>query len=89
MPKPRRAGGYAVEQLEDELLLFHPGRGSIVALNPAAVLVWNLCDGVRTAGEIADLIAAAYPEAADRVHADVDEIVALLAGHGALEAAGD
>ena len=89
MPKPRRAGGYAVEQLEDELLLFHPGRGSIVALNPAAVLVWNLCDGVRTAGEIADLIAAAYPESAAQVRGDVDEVVALLAGHGALDLVAD
>lgn len=85
MPKPRRAEGYAIEPLEDELLLFHPGRGSVVALNPTAVLVWNLCDGSRTAEEIAALIAAAYPESAGEVRGDVDEVVALLAGHGAVD----
>jgi hypothetical protein len=87
MPGPRRAEGFTIEQVEDELLLFHPGRGSIVALSPTAALVWNLCDGTRTADEIAALLAGAYPEAAAEIPADVAEILAVFARHGTVEQA--
>ena len=82
--RPLRAGGYTVEELDGELLLFDAASARVIALNETAALVWNLCDGTRTTGEIVTLITAAYPEAAAEIPGDVAGIVAQFARHGAL-----
>ncbi|NQU39481.1 MAG: PqqD family protein [Lentisphaerae bacterium] len=71
--RPRQKEGYRLEQLDDELLLYHLGETTVVYFNQTASLVWQLCQGDRTVGEIIDLLCAAYPEAADRVRVDVSE----------------
>lgn len=81
---PLRAEGFAVEELDGELLLFSPAHGRVIALNQPAALVWSLCDGTRTIEEIGALIASAYPEAAAEIPGDVAQIVALFERHDAL-----
>jgi len=80
--RPRRAEGYRMEVLDDELLLYHPGQARVIALNPTAALVWSLCDGTRTPGEIVAALQEGYPEAARRDPADVAELLATLRGAG-------
>jgi len=82
----RRVGGYRIETLDDEILLYNPAQTRVIALNASASLVWQLCDGTRSRSEIVALISEAYPEA-DAVAADVDELLATLRGAGAIEPA--
>ncbi|MDX1385216.1 MAG: PqqD family protein [Thermoanaerobaculia bacterium] len=84
---PRRPAELLTEVLDDELLLYHPGRTRIVALNPTASLIYSLCDGTRSVGAIRKLLAAAYPEAAERIPEEVGEAVELLVREGALDVA--
>ena len=86
MEKVRRASGYRIEKLDDELLLYNPAQTRVIALNGSAALVWQLCDGARSPAEIAALIGEAYPEAGS-VAADVDELLSTLRKAGAVEAA--
>lgn len=57
--------------MDEELLLFQPAEGRVLYCNQTAGLVWRLCDGERTVGEIVALLAEAYPEAGDALPADV------------------
>jgi hypothetical protein len=87
MSRPRRAAGFQVETVDDELLLFDHEHGRILALNPTGALLWHLCDGARTVGEIVELLQQGYPEAAAAIPAEVAETLAKLSEAGALESA--
>lgn len=54
-PKARQEG-LVVKRLADEVLVYDLKTHKAHCLNPASALVWNLCDGQRTAGEIAALL---------------------------------
>ena len=77
--KPRQKTDYRLEQLDDELLLYHPVETGILYLNPTASLIWGLCNGERIVQEIITLLQEAYPEAgveiAEDVHATLDQFV--------------
>ncbi len=83
--KPRQVAAYRLEVIGDEVLLFHPTTTQIIYCNPSASLIWQLCDGQRTVDEIVALLAAAYPEAAESMAADVDAALQQLHEHGAVE----
>jgi hypothetical protein len=86
MENIRRADGYRIEVLDDEILLYNPAQTRVIALNASAALIWQLLDGTRGRAGIIALIGEAYPEAA-AIEADVDELLATLRGAGAIEAA--
>lgn len=79
---PCRAPGYAAEQVDDELLLYHSGRTTVVYLNQTAFMIWQLCDGQRSGTEIMALLAAAFPADGDAVTRDVIEAFQQLVTQG-------
>ena len=81
---PRRAPGFLLEELDDELLLFNPDDGRLLELNSTAALVWQLCDGARRVAEIDALLAAAYPESAADIAQELPHTLANLAQLAAL-----
>ncbi len=83
--KPQQKTGYRLEALDDELLLYHPGQTTIIYCNPTASLVWQLCDGTRTIGEMIDLLSAAYEQPAEVVKADVFAVLEEFCRHGAVQ----
>lgn len=83
--KPCRKPDYRLEMIDNELLLFHPAQTKILYCNETASLIWQLCDGQRTPQEIAALLAAAYPGAADTIAHDVENTLQQFAQHGAIE----
>ena len=83
--KPIQNANYHLEELDGELLLFHPSQTTILACNPTASLIWQLCDGQRTTAEIATLLQAAFPEASETISTDVDAILQQFSQHGALD----
>jgi len=83
--KPRPQPDYRLEKLDDELLLYHPSRTTIMYCNAAASLIWQLCDGQRTGQEIADLLSAAYEQPAAEMAAAVADTLAEFCRHRAID----
>lgn len=75
---------FTLEQLDNELLLYHPSKTLTVYMNETATLVWQLCDGKRTVGEIVQQLQEAYPEAAGGMESDVEHALAVFSEHGAI-----
>ena len=82
IPIPRQ--GFVLEELDGETLLYRHSLKKLIYLNQSAASVWKLCDGKRSAREIARLLADAYPEAGDIVTADVRDALESLTREGAL-----
>ncbi len=82
--RPFPTPGYHIEALDGELLLFNPASDQILQTNQSGALVWQLCDGRRTVADITAVLAAAYPAAAAAITADVPDILAAFASHGAI-----
>jgi hypothetical protein len=82
---PRRKPDYRLEQIDDELLLYHPSQTQILYCNQTASLIWHLCDGRLTAQEIIDLLRAAFPEAHQTIATDVTATLQQFQQYGAIE----
>lgn len=69
--RPQRNPEFSLEMLDGEMLLLHPVQGRVLHCNRTATLIWQLCDGQRTVGEIAALLKEAFPESAEQIMDDV------------------
>jgi hypothetical protein len=87
--KPRQTPDFRLEQLDGELLLYHPGQTTIMYCNPTASLIWGLCDGQRSVQDIIALLSAAYEQAAAAVAADVKATLEQFHQHGAIGYVGE
>ncbi len=67
----------------DELVLW--SRNVATRLNAGAMIVWFLCDGCRSVGEIKRQLSEAYADTRDIVEQDVDAILGNLIEAGALK----
>ncbi len=76
---------YRLEKMDDEFLLFDPAQTKILYCNETASLIWQLCDGTRTAQEIITTLSEAYPDAADVIARDVGATLKQFLEHGAIE----
>ncbi len=83
--KPRRKTDYRLEQLDDEMVLYHPAETKILYFNQTASLIWQLCDGERTACEMILLLSESYPESASEIAADVQATLQQFEEHGCIE----
>lgn len=74
--KPVRRSQVTARSLGDECLLHDETEGSIHVVNPAAELVWNLCDGDHSLQDIEAEIRTTYavPGSAD-VKRDLETII--------------
>ena len=75
---PQHIPGYQLQEFDSELVLYHLEHGRVIYLSDTAVLIWRLCDGKRTLGEIIQLLQEAYPDAADSIACDVESAVEEL-----------
>jgi hypothetical protein len=85
VPSPRER--YVVEDIDNESLIYRQAAKSAVYLNETATVIWKLCDGTRSAREIAAVLAEAYPEEAETIAADVAATIDELINVGALKLA--
>jgi hypothetical protein len=76
--KPLRKPEFRLERMDKELLLFNPVSTRILYLNEQASVIWQLCDGTRTAEGMIELLAAAYPEASKSIGGDVYETLKIF-----------
>ncbi len=65
-----------VQELGDELILYHPENEQVHVLNHTAQAVWKLCDGLHTAADAVELLAALFPRAEkNSMCADVSDVI--------------
>ena len=83
--KPCRNPALRAELMDGELLLYDPSGSRIIQLNATAALIWQLCDGQRNVEEIVSLLQVAYPEQADMIAQDVQEMLDRWVEAGCLE----
>lgn len=72
---PRRVEAVELVEQDDGLVAYLPSRERVHFLNPTGALVLELCDGVRTDGEIIELVQALFALPAP----PTEEVRALLA----------
>lgn len=75
---------FQLEQLDNELLLYHPAKTSTFYLNETASIVWQLCDGKRCIREIVDLLRDSFPDAQTDIADDVRSTLEAFVEHGAI-----
>jgi hypothetical protein len=83
--KPKQKPDYRLEQMDNELLLYHPSETKILYLNQPASLIWQLCNGEHTTQELIELLGAAYPEAAGEIAADVQATLQQFLDNACIE----
>lgn len=84
--RPRQRAGFLLQEIEDEILLYHPQQTRAVYMNATATLIWGLCDGATPVAEIIRLLEESFPDAPG-IAADVRATLERFAEHGAIDAA--
>jgi hypothetical protein len=82
--KPAPVPGFDLEQLGEEVVIYHPLSEAIFYCNATAALVFRLCDGQRSILDIVRLLSEAYPEARAQLSGDVHQTLERLMAHGAI-----
>jgi hypothetical protein len=81
---PVVSSSFETEIVDDEVVLLNPTTLRVAHLNGSAALIWRLCDGRRSVAELRALLAAAYPDSAAAVVADLAATLRSLADLGAI-----
>jgi uncharacterized metal-binding protein len=80
--RPAKVSDVLELDMGDGLILFNHDSSLVHHLNPSAALVWQLCDGVASVGQLAKEIAEEY----ELVRRDVlDQVAAVIAEFDALD----
>lgn len=83
--KPSRLAMVETEEVEGEVVIYHPGRERVIHLNPSAALVWHLCTGELSVSQIIENLCALYPESSSQVREDVPGVMQHLTSEGVLD----
>jgi len=85
--KPVRNEACHMEELDDEILLYNPSNNKTLYINKSASVIWQLCNGEQTVGEMIRLIQEAYPEELDNLQDDVLATLSTLKDNDAVSLA--
>jgi PqqD family protein of HPr-rel-A system len=80
--RPAKVSDVLELDMGDGLILFNHDSSLVHHLNPSAALVWQLCDGEASVGQLAREIAQEYELARDDV---LDQVAAVIAEFDALD----
>jgi hypothetical protein len=76
----RRQAGVLVQEAHGQTVLLRVDDGSYYTLDEVGAVIWELCDGSRTTGEIVDAVCDAFDGPPEQVGSDVlDFVTELLA----------
>jgi len=73
VPVPRP--GARLEELDRQAVVYNRTGKPAINLNETATVVWMLCDGERTVGDIAALLAQRFPESAAAIESDISAAI--------------
>ncbi len=72
---PKTIDDFNLEEIDGEILLYSPASTRSIYLNPSASVIWQLCNGEATIGEITQALSERFPDAADSIGTDVVETI--------------
>ncbi len=81
---PRHASGVVSQPIGDEAVLVHPAQGKVRVLNRAGARLWELADGQRSVGDMAQAMADEYGLDLGQAQADALAFCADLMARGVL-----
>jgi hypothetical protein len=84
--KPKRKDDVLAEEMDGRVVLYNAIATTVLALNPTAALIWQLCNGQDTVAEITAALIEAYPDAQDEIAAQVETTLDRFLEHGVIEA---
>lgn len=84
----KQADNTLLEDMDGELLLYHPTTAVTLHLNGPSAVVWQLCDGEKSCGDIIQLVEQAYPQQAAQIADDVGQVITDLAQRKVLQKVG-
>jgi uncharacterized protein (DUF433 family) len=70
LKRPLRNPDIVTRREEKAALLFNPADGNMLCVNGTGIMVWDLSDGSKTAGDMAGEIAEKYEIAQDKAEED-------------------
>ena len=73
-----RAPECLLEDMDGELLLYNPTTATTLHLNDSSAVIWELCDGERSVGDIVGALQEVFPKQAEQITADVDQVITDL-----------
>ena len=82
---PKAHSSFELEEIDGELLLYSPQSTRSIYMNSTASIIWRLCDGKLTVGEIISLLREAFPDAGDSIDQDVKDSIDLFVSNNAIE----
>ena len=80
--RPLRAIAVLSQAADDSLVLLHAETGQYFTLERVGARIWELCDGTRTANEIAVVISREYDADETIVSSDTAELLSELSAVG-------
>ncbi len=80
---PQPQPGFHEEEIDSELVLYHPEAAQVVYLNPSATIVWCLCDGHRSLADIIAVLEGEYPNE-QTIEPDVHSAIYRFTNVGAI-----
>ena len=72
---PHRRQGYSVEKIPCCYLLTNRERKHVLKLNDTSLLIWELCNGSLSVGEIQQLLVEQFPAATSKIGRDVQRVL--------------
>lgn len=80
----RTRPGLLEEEIDDDVVLYDPGREEVTVLNATAGDIWRLCDGSFTLEEMVKRLSQAYATPEEVIRRDVERTVRDLVDKGLL-----
>ena len=84
---PTIRANFELEEIDGELLLYSPESTRSIYMNSTASIIWRLCDGKQSVGDIISLLEEAFPEASESIENDVTESLQLFQSNNAIDLA--
>jgi hypothetical protein len=84
--RPRRVDDVVWRRGEDGVVVLNPNDGQYFSLDDVGGRIWELCDGSRSVGEIAGLLATEYDAPASVIRSDALELLTELGSEGLVRA---
>ena len=67
--------GYSIKKIPCCLLLMDDNDRMVLKLNDTGVLIWQMCTGTVTVGDMLDLLTESYPESSDVIERDLFRVL--------------
>ena len=76
---------YKIEQFDNEVILYTISGTKVISLNETAYLVYQLCNGKMTIGEMIDMLIDAYPEQKEEIRDHIKSAIKIMTDNGVIE----